>query len=429
MKIFKTYLFKLFKHRLVTGSLMMIVGGSLANVGNYFYHLLMGRMLGPKNYGELESVISLLYLLMIVGNTLTLVVVKYIAQLKGQKDKRGISWLFAYFNRQLTFLGGLVFLFMVAFSPLIAFFLHLPSVFPLILLGALFLIIILLTANRAVLQGLLQFKKLVVAHTSETYLKLLTAILLVWLGWGVNGALAAFLVGGLAAYWLTLIFLKRVRQVSPQKPTLRKKAVFQFALPAFFSHLSFTSLYTSDIILVKHFFAPDQAGLYAALAVLGKIIYFASGAIPLVMFPMIVDRRTQGKKYHHLLFFSFALVFLICLGISVIYFLFPQLMVKLLFGSKYLAIAPLVGWMGVFLSLYSLAYLLINFFLSIDRAKAVVWPFLAGLMQIILISFFHRSLLEVVQISICLTGLLLLSLVLYYFYDQKKVALRHRSGL
>ena len=36
--------------------------------------------------------------------------------------------------------------------------------------------------------------------------------------------------------------------------------------------LAFTSFFTTDLILVKHFFPPFEAGIYAALSTLGKII-------------------------------------------------------------------------------------------------------------------------------------------------------------
>ena len=90
MGLFKSYWQKIFKSKLITGSAVMFVGTMVANVGNYLYHLLMGRMLGPKGYGELESVIAVTYLLFIFLAALNLVIAKFVANLKGKKDRRGI---------------------------------------------------------------------------------------------------------------------------------------------------------------------------------------------------------------------------------------------------------------------------------------------------------------------------------------------------
>lgn len=54
---------------------------------------------------------------------------------------------------------------------------------------------------------------------------------------------------------------------------------------------------------------------------------------------------------------------------------------------------------------------------------------LMALMQIIFIYLFHRSLIQVIQISITVSVFLLLGLVLYYGYGQAKTSFRHRSGV
>lgn len=84
---------KFFQNQLLVGSLVMFVGTMVANVGNYLYHLLMGRMLGPKGYGSLESVIAIIYLLFIFLIALSLVITKLVANLKGKKDLMGSLFL------------------------------------------------------------------------------------------------------------------------------------------------------------------------------------------------------------------------------------------------------------------------------------------------------------------------------------------------
>ena len=420
---------KILKNQLIAGSLVLFVGTLFANFASYLYHLLMGRMLGPVGYGELESVISVLYLLVIIATSLILVIAKFVADLKGKGNLPGVSFLFSYFTRQLILFGGLLLLLLVIISPLLASFLHLDSTLPLILASFSFFITLLLALNRGVLQGLMKFKELAVISICENGLKVIIAVILVFLGFWVKGAVSAWFLAGFITYVFALFLLKEVRRLSPQKPDFNKKKFVNFALPVLLVNLSFTSLYTTDIILVKHFFSPHEAGLYAALTILGKIVFFASSPISMVMFPMVVDHHARGRDYRHLLFVSLVLVFLICLGIEVVFFLFPKLMVFLLFGKDFLAAVPLVGWMGIFLSIYSLSYLFANFFLSLERTKSVFFPIIASLGQIILIYFFHNSLFQVIQVSILTSGLLLLSLMLYYRYDKTKASLGHHSRL
>jgi O-antigen/teichoic acid export membrane protein len=426
---FKDFISKITKSQLIAGSVILFAGTMVANFGNYLYHLLMGRMLGPKDYGVLESVISVGYLLFIIINSLTLATARFVANLRGKKDLGGITWLFHYLNRQVFWLGNLVCLLIFILSPLIASFLHLESNASVVLIGILFLVSSLSAVSRSTLQGLLRFKEMVISHISETTLKMVAAVVLVLMGFRVNGAIFSLVVGAVAGFFLAKFFLNFLREYKPQKPDITRRRFLKFALPVLFFNLSFTCLYTNDIILVKHLFSSYEAGLYAAVALFGKIVFFATSAIPMAMFPMVAANHAQGKESRHLFLSSLGIVSVVLLGAILIYSLFPNVMIIILFGKEYLVASPLLVWMAIFISFYSLAYLLVNFFLSVDKVKSVFFPVLAAILQIILILLFHQTLQQVIQVSIGVSGLLLLVLMIYYFYGQKKNSFSYCSRL
>lgn len=78
----------LLKHPLFSGSFVMIAGSMAINVVNYIYHLLMGRILGPVDYGTLASVYSLLYIVTIIPTSASVSIVKFISS---AKDKREVN--------------------------------------------------------------------------------------------------------------------------------------------------------------------------------------------------------------------------------------------------------------------------------------------------------------------------------------------------
>jgi O-antigen/teichoic acid export membrane protein len=210
---------------------------------------------------------------------------------------------------------------------------------------------------------------------------------------------------------------------------IETREIIKYAIPVFFSTVAFTSLYTSDVLLVRHFLSAQEAGFYAALAVLGKIIFFAAGPVISVMFPLISEYHANGKKYLNLLALSLSLVLAICVGISLIYFLFPEVMVSLLFGNQYLPAAPYLFYFAVFLSLYALSSLLVNFYLSVKKVKTVVLPVIAASAQIVFIFLFHQSLSSVILVSIIILSLLFVGLLVYFFlsYGKEAFVIRHRS--
>lgn len=200
-------------------------------------------------------------------------------------------------------------------------------------------------------------------------------------------------------------------------PELKSMAVYTF--PVFIYTIAITSLYSTDLILVKHFFSSHDAGLYASLSTLGKIIFFGTGPIGSAMFPIISQRHARGIGYGKVFIYSFFATFLMSLVILSIYLLIPEFAVKLLYGSAYLESANLLVWFGLFITLFTLSSLLINFNLSIGRTKVAIFPFVAAISQIVLIWFNHQSLFEVILISILVTALLLVSLLIYSIYAYR----------
>lgn len=429
-KIFEQYISWL-RHPLFAGSMVLFVGNMVANLGSYFYHLLMGRMLGPASYGTLESLISLVYLLGIPMGTLNLVTVKFVASFKGQKNFPAIKSMLQKFTQNFFLFGGGSLVIYLALTPQITSFLHLSSNLPLITIGAISFVGLFTTINRGFLQGLLHFGPLAVSVTIESGLKLFLAVVFVWWGFSVNGAISSLLIGGMVAFIFTRFFLRNILKDINKNGDFNHLEMINYALPVFFSTLAFTSLYTTDIILARHFLPAEQAGFYAALSVLGKIIFFVTGPVVMVMFPLISERHTNGKKYHHLLFLSLCLVMFICLGAILIYGLFPQLMIGVLFGRDYLAASSYLFLFGLFLSFYSLSFLLTNFYLSIGKVKIVILPILAAMSQVIVIYLFHQTLVQMVWISVVITALLFATQMLYYLYGAggKKTSFSYSSSV
>ena len=416
---FKTQLKKQWQNQLIAGSLVLFVGTMVANFGNYLFHLLMGRMLGPVDYGVLTSLISLTYLFGIPIGTLNWTIIKYVSALRGRKQYGTIAFLLSWLNKKLILFGLAGFLFLILISFRLSFFLHLESIWPLLLIMTASVVSIYVSVNTAVLQGYLRFGLISISSIIQAVLRITLGPLLVFLGLRVLGAVSTILLSLIVGYFLTAFFVNRqLKDIKMKAIQLNFQKALGYLVPVFFWTLAFSSFYTTDIILARHFLSPQEAGFYAALATLGKIIFFASSPIIMVMFPMVSERQANGKKYSNLLFLSLGLVALVCFSISGIYFLFPKLMVNLLYGSQYLAAASQLWLFAIFLSLYSLAYLLTNFYLSIKKVEIVVLPVLAALLQIVLIFFFHQDLRQIVLMSVISLALLTGALLLYSKNDQ-----------
>jgi len=409
---------KILKNPLFSGSLIFLTGTMVANFGNYLYHLLMGRMLGPKDYGALTSLISLAYLLSVISTTFLTTLVKFVTKYKVKNQFSKILSLFFGLIKIFGLGGSFLVIVFFVLKEKIAGFLNLEDSFPLLILAFWMSLSLLSFINDGILRGFLKFGFLSFNSVFATILKLILAVFLVKIGFGVMGSLMAIFLASLLPYFLSFYPLRFLRKYkNGEKNEWRE--FFGFSGPVMVATLSLTSLYSSDVILVKHFFPSFEAGLYSAVSVLGKIVFFASGVVPAVMFPLVSERFENGGKYRHFLNQSFLIVGGVSFLITIIYFLFPSLMIKILYGSSYLKASGYLGIFAIFISFYSFSNLLVNFFLSVGKIQVAGICLFAALLQIILIFLFHHSLLEVIKISLVVTVLLFLSLMIFLKKNEK----------
>lgn len=398
------------------GSAVMVIGSNSINLLNYIYHLVIGRMLGPSFYGELASLISIMGLLGIIPGSLSLVIIKFVS---GAKNDGEVTSLIGLLKTKIFQASLVFFIFIIIISPVLASFLHINKLSYLFLIALSSLFAIQTLLNRSILQGLLKFKEMILSVFLENSAKLLISVALVYLGFRVGGAMIAFVIAALLGWLFTNFYLK-IQSKKEFNSSLNLRPMLLFTIPVLAQSLAVTSLYSSDLILVKHFFSSHDAGLYAALSTLGKIIFFGAGPIGSVMFPIVSKRHAAGFKVNRIFLYSFFATAAVSLSILIVYLLFPRFAVNLLYGSAYLESANLLIWFGVFMALFTLSSLLINFHLSLNRTKVVLLPLTAAIAQIAAIWFYHKSLFDIVLISIVVTALLLVSLLIYSIYERYK---------
>lgn len=410
MRFFKT----IFGNKFFTASFWMFIGTGFLNFGNYLYHLVTARLLGNAGYGELESLISLLYILSIPLLTLTIVIVKFVSKYKGKNDYVSISQLYFYFREKVILFGLIFSLLLLLLSPILQSFLHLSSFWFIVILTANFFFSLLSMLGRSILQGLSNFLGMSITNFIETFSKVITALVLVLVGYKVLGAFAGTAIGAMLGGIAALYIISRYH--FKERGFKDASHIVKFSLPAFLTTLGLTSLFTTDVVLARHFFPGVDSGNYAALSVMGKIIYFGVSPIMMVMFPFVSEHHAKGERYSHFLFMSIGLTLLGALFVVALYFLIPGLMIELLPGKAYLSVAPLLGLFGVFITIYSLCYLLSNFYLSLHKSViSYVIMVIAGL-QVFMIYMFHTSLLAIIQVNIAVVSVLLVLLLLYYPY-------------
>lgn len=407
--------------RLLTNSLIFFIGNLVLSVFNYLYNTFMGRYLGPANYSIIGSLLAFMAIITIPTNAVGTVAMRFTANYHAKGDDGAVNSFFRNLTKSLGIVAVVALAAMLIASPFLKEFLHLPSITPILLLAPMLIFSILLPLNRGILQGLQRFVAAIVNQGVDPFIKLVLGVGLVQLGFGINGAIVAIVIGLTIAYLLSFIPLRTILKEQPkEKKVALPDEVKQFSSIALVAFLLSTVLMNIDILLVKHFLPAQEAGLYTALSNIGKIVLFVSAPVIGVMFPMISDLQGREKKHYHILMLSFILVATIgFIGVAG-YYLLPELVVKVLYGPAYISIAPLLGLFGITMLLFSLINLWVNYFLSIGNSFFVCLLGLSVVVEVVLLYLNHDSFYGVINslLAAMITGFTLLSL--YYLFLKRR---------
>ena len=199
----------------------------------------------------------------------------------------------------------------------------------------------------------------------------------------------------------------------------RKNLVNFIAITAFYE-LTQIIINNSDILLVKHYFNSYDAGLYASLALIGRLVYFVAWMFVMILLPTVVQKKKNGENTLPVLFKYVGFVSLLAVSIVTVTFFFPEFIINIMFGEAYTSIAPLLWKYAMATSLFAISNVFVYYFLSIDKYMPVALSGVFGLGQVGLIVFFHNSLNQVVIVQIIIMMMLLFIQLVYFFYQHKK---------
>lgn len=397
---------RIFSHRILKYGSIMFIATSIVNVSNYLFHVVMGRMLGPASYGILTSLLSIFLIISVPAGTVQTVITKYVSTFKARNQYGKISYLLFTSLEKLFFYGVLGFLIFSLISGYLASFLQIPSRIPVIILGTFILVSVILPVVYGGLWGLQSFGHLGSNMVMGAFLRLAFGILLVFISFGVNGAIAASALSTFIVLLLAFLPLKFLNAYRYDDPKINSSEMYQYFWPVLITLLCFTILTNIDVVLVKHFFTPVEAGHYSAAAIFGKIVLFLPGAVAMVMFPMASEFHALGKDPEVILQKSLLLVGAMCGTVALSYFLFPSFVVSLLFGKKYMVSVPLLGPFGIAMTLFALLNIMLYYHLSVHNLNFIYALVACTILQVILLWFLHDTLQQVIYILAANAGLL-----------------------
>ncbi|MEK6951727.1 MAG: oligosaccharide flippase family protein [Nanoarchaeota archaeon] len=396
------------KDSLVRDNFILVTASMFGNVAAFLFHIFMVRFLGSVDYGILGVLLSIIYLIAVPLLVIQTVIAKFISQYKAKGEHNKINLLLRRSSIKFIKYSAVFFIISLLLIPFLSKFLYIPKLNFLVLSPIIFLAT-LIPIGRGALQGLQEFKILGYNIITEAFLKLIFGVFLVFLGLAVNGAILAIILSFI--FPLILLYYKLKKYLENKEQTsLNIKEIYSNSYAVLFTLLTLTLFYTIDLFLVKHYFSGIEAGLYATASLLGKIIYFASLAIVLVMFPKTTELFTVNKPSSTILIKSLVFILLIAIPVLLVYFLLPEYAILILGGREYLPISNLLGFFGLAMTFFTLSYTLAFYNLSINKSSFVYGLVILNIIETLAIYLFHSTIKEVVIILNIITLVSLLYL-------------------
>ncbi len=388
------------KSTVLTGSVVMLLGSVVVSAVNFGYNVIMARYLGPADFGQVSAIATMLMIASALTISFQLVCAKFVA-------RNNTSWAKSHVYSSLlkrAWLGGVIFgIVLVLCRTPLAHLLKLPSGSLLILLAVAVAFSLPMGVKRGGLQGLCSFRALSGNFILEASIKFLVAVAIIYMAFGVVGAVAAIAASVAGAYLFLPVRFNTERDTTDRSCI---PASFHEGMQAIVFSVGQVIINNVDILLVKAFFDPKQAGLYAAVALVGRLLYFASWQVVSAMFPISAGEK-PGEKARSVLTTPMLMVSLMTTVFVAVLWVAPKFVIGIVFGHEFFQAASLFGLYAAATGLYALSVVLMTYEMS-RRIANTGWLQLvfSGLM-VLGIGLFHDTLRQVIVVQIVLMSVML----------------------
>jgi O-antigen/teichoic acid export membrane protein len=409
----------------LSGSAIMLVSSVFVGLVNLVYNFAVAHKLGAGQFGHASAIYTVLMLLSSVTLSFQLLCSKFVARSDSESERIAIYNLL----HRRSWLGGLgVGVVLLSGSSAISHYLNLPS--PLLVrvlaLGTVFYVP--LGTRRGFMQGTYDFVPLALNFSLEAVIKVVGAVVLMSAGYSVEGVVGAISASLVVAYFVAIP--RKHHLVKVQETTLR--AGMEEGVQAVIFFIGQVIINNLDIVLVKHFFDATQAGVYAAVALIGRVVYMLSWSVVSSMFPFSAGVRSSEKDGRAVLTTALLLASVISGLFILAAWLMPAGLWQILLGSGFPHEArhfysSLLVLYALTTAIYALSVVLMTYEIS-RKIGNVSWLQLGFSAAIIVgIYLFHDTLHSVITVQLVLMLILLSVVSLPFLRRSSPMALLAKS--
>ena len=397
---------QLFLGKLARASSWLVVGGVAGGILGYLFQIIMGRMLSVSEYGIFSALMAMLVVIGAPMTTLSMIISRRVSTYRSEQDNGKLGYLFYWINRKLLLIAVVLIVLVVFNIKPLQNFLLIEKSAHLYLLLIILLIAFPQAVNNAYLQGLQYFKWLSVSGVLATLLKIIIAVILIYFGLGVAGALGGVIFSTFIILILTYVVLRPSLSKNNASISNTTHLLFKSAMPVLLANVAFAVMTQIDMVLVKYYFSEQEVGIYAAASILGKAGMYLPGGIAMALFPMVAENHASGKSSAHLMFQAVGVTALLSLTGALFYYFFADSIIVLLYGNDYKEAANVLKYFGFAILPMALIMVAEHFLIAMGRVLFTYLFMVVAPLQLIAIYYYHDTLLDIVAV-LSISGIIL----------------------
>ena len=384
---------------LLRGGALVVASTAVWHCSNFAFNAVGARFLGPTQYGVLAASISLLYLVSPV-----IISIQTVASREATASRAAGEWVqlrhrLSRVGARLGLSSAVAAAVLAGLSPQVSKFLRIGSPLPVVLTALALPLLAVTHLQRGVLQGIQRFGRYAASTVTEALSKLLAALLLFGMLWRnpAAGTLSVLVAAGCGLV-VNVMLLRFLPKGKIEGRVARTSSRYSATVLATLVLLAL--LMSEDILVAKRYLDPHAAGLYAGVSIVGKIVFFATSTLSLILFPIFSARHEAGRDSRAGLVAALGLVAGGACLLALVFFTAPELVLTPLLGGSFAAAEPYLGWMGIAFALYAMTHLVATYLLAQRRANVVAVLAVVALLQVVGFWSFHGGILQLIHVLI-----------------------------
>ncbi len=392
----------------------------------------MARGLEPRAYAEAFAVLGALSLLVTPAQVVQTLVARRAAELVALGRLAELRATTRTIVRWTGLVSLLLALAIAAASPLIQSALRLDSPWPVVVAGIGAGALTFEPVARGITQGARDFVGLGYALAAHGLGRLVVGAATVLAGGGATGALLASPASGLGGIVVGWLSARRVLN-RPDRPAEREASPLGIADHVRVALILFAlaGLLHLDVLAVKGFFSPDQAAAYAALALIGRIVFWSGMMVGVVLLPYVVWRAAAGEDVMRAYLASLALMAAVSGGSALVILTWPESVYGLIFGDRYPPYTELLPLYVTSAALLAIAAVTAILHIGVGRLR--VWAGLAVVLAgtvggYALAHDTPRAILTVLLIGTAMAAVYLVAEAIWLAHTSRTKAASKRQG-